>query len=236
MDITDDTLKAAIEKVIAARHVSGERDDALPTDRDVFFMIFPQILGGFAGKTANTRDAISTAFQMAREAVGQCCMMGVARPVTICSDQTMLAIRAHQFQVPGVQGAVAPGRDPTQSGVMVAQYPMNNQNGGVVAHNQPGAGSMVQQFPTAAAGPQGSPPPQQQSASNGLVTQFPTVQAGGGYQPGVPGTRPIVPGQTSNIQPTHMFPNDPSVHPYPTAPTAAPVPPQFQPLPPPGYR
>jgi hypothetical protein len=186
----DENLKAAIEKVLAEK--SAEKKsfgaDPRPTDLDVFFMLLPSVIGGYVAKSADSRSALSSTFATTREAVGQCCIMGIARVATLCNDGSHLAITPQGLNVPGVQGATPPGQDRAQNGVVVAQYPNGMGGQQIIGQQQPGPGGMVAQYPT---------------NSNGQNQGI--VQGGAPIgQPAGNGFRGVM---------TAMFPNDPNVHP-----------------------
>lgn len=113
--------------------------DTRPTDLQVFFMLLPSVLGGFASKSADSRSANASAFVCVREALGQCAVMGIMRAVTMCNDGSPLASMMNN-QVPlGVQPTAS--QQPSGHGSMVQQYP--NQPG----QGQPGSGGVVTQYP-----------------------------------------------------------------------------------------
>ncbi len=208
----DADLKAAIEKVLSENRSKfgfGTQSDARPTDADVFFSLLPTILGGYIMRGGDARSSLSSAFVAAREAAGHCCAMGVARVATICSDGSHLAVTPQGMNVPGVVGAISANQDPTQRGVVVAQY-ATAPNGGIQTHGgvqAPGPGGMIAQYPT--------------NAPGGGV-----VQHVGGGQIGTPtgnGMRGVV---------VAMHPNDPNIHPIATAPQQQQQAPQFPQIPP----
>lgn len=195
--MTDEEIKAMVLATVAEEKkkngISG--GDGRPTDLDVFFAILPGIVGAQAGKQVDTRSAIATSFLMARETVGQCCYMGIARPATMCTDGSHLAISPQNVSVPGVQGAVAPNQNQAERGVMIQQYPTPVGGQQIVGAQAPGAGGLVTQYPTVAAGQQ-------------------VVGQGGGL-----GT---MNGDGRGMRATvvAMVPNDPNVHPIAVAPNA----------------
>jgi hypothetical protein len=158
---------------MAAETITGARPmmDPRPTDLQIFYALLPGVLGGFAGKSTDTRSANAMAFTLVREALGQCAMMGILRPVTVCNDSSPLATMPQNMMVPGVQQPVQhqPG-----NGHAVTQFP-NQPGQGQAASTGPGPGGMVSQYPNQA-------PPQQQpgqqpnygGGSRGvMVAQFP---------------------------------------------------------------
>lgn len=157
---------------MAADAISGARPmvDPRPTDLQIFYALLPGVLGGFAGKSTDTRSANAMAFTLVREALGQCAVMGILRPVTVCNDSSPLATMPSNYNTPGVQQPIQ--HQPGQ-GHAVTQFP--NQPGQGQAAAGPGAGGVVSQYPNYVQ-PQGQPgqQPNYGGGSRGvMVAQFP---------------------------------------------------------------
>lgn len=169
MDDKKDTTMAA-DTITGARPMADPR----PTDLQIFYALLPGALGGFAGKSTDTRSANAMAFALVREALGQCAMMGILRPVTVCNDHSPLATMPQNAMVPGVQQPIQ--HQPGSHGSVVTQFP-NQPGQGQAASTGPGPGGVVSQYPN-------QPPQQaqgQQPNYNGgsrgvMVAQFPTGQ------------------------------------------------------------
>jgi hypothetical protein len=151
--------------------------DPRPTDLQVFFMILPGILGGAATKQSDITSALSTAFIFARQALGQCVMMGTVRSSFICNDRSTLAMLPNNQSAPGVQAPISQ-QQANGNGVMVAQYSnVPGQGQPPVQPSGVGTGGMVSQYPNR------EPPVQHGGAPSGLgagdgsrgvmVAQFP---------------------------------------------------------------
>jgi hypothetical protein len=159
---------------MAADTITGARPmaDPRPTDLQIFYSLLPGVLGGFAGKSTDTRSANAMAFALVREALGQCAVMGILRTVTVCNDRSPLATLPQNYAVPGVQ---QPVQHQAGQGSMVTQFP-NQPGQGQAASSGPGAGGVVSQYPNYVQ-PQGQPG-QQPNYGNGskgvMVAQFPT--------------------------------------------------------------
>ncbi len=197
MEVTKEDLDKMIVAAVEAK-TAAPKDQRI-SDIDFFWQIIPHILGGCITNTQlDTRPAMQKAFLVAREAVGQACMMGLCKPMTILSDGNQLSMMPSQMgaSVPapnqqpmmhpmggGMAGMVPQQTMPGQGG-MVAQYPMNAQNsphivGGGAAAGIP-AGGMVAQYPMNMEAPmvygqQGGPMGQpMQGGVRGVMTrQFP---------------------------------------------------------------
>lgn len=125
--------------------------DPRPTDLTVFYDLLSGAISGFAGKSTDTVSAIAMAMSLVREAVGQCIMLGIAKPMTRCNDGTPLGTMPAGRHLAGVQQPVT---QQTAPGV--------------------GTGGMVSQHPTHQGPPQGQPLQNFGDGSRGvMVAQYP---------------------------------------------------------------
>jgi len=181
-------MKQAIREVL--KEDSRKAVDPRPTDLELFFSVLPHAIGSFASKLTDPQSANAMAFLVARQAVGQCITLGLARPTTMCTDGNQLGlVSSAASPMPGVQQPIQ--HNPATQGVMVAQQP-----------NIPGQGMPVQQGAVVVGG----------VGQGGCVGQFPTQQ----QQMMVPyqgGPLGVSTGNGMKAVVTAMFPNDPSMHP-----------------------
>lgn len=258
MEVTKEELDKMIKAAVEEKTPAAPKDQRI-SDLEFFWQIIPHLLGGCITNTQlDTRPAMQKAFLVAREAVGQACMMGLCKPMTVLSDGNQLSMMPSQMgasmpapnQQPmmggmGGMGGIVPQQTMPGAGGMVAQYPMNAQNsphivGGGGSMGIP-AGGMVAQYPMnmdapmvygAQSGPMGAP---MQGGVRGVMTkQFPMdPQVAATMAPLVnqgpaPGTPQYVAAQAAVPQYPHQQ--------QPAAPQAPPgYPPQGYAQPPQGY-
>lgn len=122
-------LRAEAEKNKAAMEASGGNaapSVTIPADQAMFLQMFPVILAGCLQKSGNVNDAISSAMEGTRAALGQYVVMGLLYPSTRLPDGTALARMPNQPFGGMGQGVAAPingGGGMVQPGNYVGQQP-----------------------------------------------------------------------------------------------------------------